>query len=1200
MTVLVLLLAGFFLAATWALCLGFGLSSVVALCVSALLLLGLAAWALRKGMRARRADRQLKDSLARQAASFDKHEAERQQSGVRLLATQFEVALHTLRSSGLGSWRGKALQALPWYLVIGPAGAGKSTQLRGSGLKLAPRAPDRNVRGLPGTLNCDWWHSKEAVVLDTAGRYSSGDDDHDEWLALLGMVHRARPRRPFNGLIVTLSVTDLVEAKEGELTSLAERVRDRVEDVVARLGLVPPIYLTLTKCDLLPGFLETFEQLRPAERDQVFGFTLPLKDASQRAQRIEQHWMRLVQVVERRSLFCLAEKSRMDARQAVYAFPQQVEALLPNVCAFVSAAFPEDTPRDAPIVRGIYLTSGIQAGGALAGAPSERRHEMPVLGPVRDQTDAPAESRSYFVGDLFREVIFREHELALQNTAQQWRMQKTRFAAAFTLSLAALALSLVVVRAYLLNRELIRGTRDELAAVLADADSSRSEAIPSALEPLRERLAMLSDWSDGKRPWAYGAGLYQGAALRAEVEGVYVSTLKSVLIEPAVHTMETNMAQALRASSVARQPPSAHEHARLYEQLRAYLLLTSARQDGEPPLEPLRGWLARWFVANWQGGKRLSAAERTAMTSHIAVYLQLLAVDGKLALPRSASLVSDVRGVLARVPPVKLAVDRVVAGIEPLDMELDLEAMAGAPGLPMTAHGQIPGAFTRRAWEEHVRPMLRALPAELFGDAWVLEAAGHGDGTLDVRRCALQSEYFSRYIEAWRSFLGGLRVEEPTDHRRAVVVLQDLTRGQPAPLERIARAVAHNARLDALDEAPTPVAQQVASSGLLERAKAHAQATQSTSLTSLLSDRDPCQRADYLTNVSVKQALQGFFSFGATFDDPKADQAPHLTGVQVYQEQLVYLRDALRAYLDDPSSSETLLTRVAAARTRVRTLIETQEVGWRPRLDALLWPAVQGVSSSSTSALAGEKSARWCTSVMHPYVRTLRNRYPFASQGHDAALADLAEFYRPQSGVLWSFYETTLARDLPRRGGGFELRSVRGSPAVYTSELARFLERSQRLSSALFPPNAGSPRVDFEVRVRPSPGVAQVSLSVDGQLVDFHNGPDTWVHLTWPGEGDKRGAQLRVKGARIDETLAQEGEWGLFRLLEQGMVDTNDGERFLTVRFRLRTQNDVVLDVRPARVENPFVGAHALLEVFRTDHVASPRAIAVGVKGCPE
>ena len=76
--------------------------------------------------------------------------------------------------------RGKGgLYDLPWYVIIGPPGSGKTTALVNSGLHfpLSQRFGAGALRGVGGTRNCDWWFTDEAVLLDTAGRYTTQDSD---------------------------------------------------------------------------------------------------------------------------------------------------------------------------------------------------------------------------------------------------------------------------------------------------------------------------------------------------------------------------------------------------------------------------------------------------------------------------------------------------------------------------------------------------------------------------------------------------------------------------------------------------------------------------------------------------------------------------------------------------------------------------------------------------------------------------------------------------------------------------------------------------------------------------------------------------------------------------------------------------------------------------------------------------------------
>ena len=186
------------------------------------------------------------------------------QGEVEHMQGEFDKAVSALKSAKLGPGGRGALYFLPWYAIIGPPGAGKSTALRNSGLNFpySSGAGDPKVRGLGGTRNCDWWLSNEAVILDTAGRWATQDEDHDEWLSFLGLLKRYRPRKPLNGLIAAISVQELVNAREDEVETLAQSMRARLDEVQTQLRISLPVYVLFTKGDLVEGFLETFGDLR--------------------------------------------------------------------------------------------------------------------------------------------------------------------------------------------------------------------------------------------------------------------------------------------------------------------------------------------------------------------------------------------------------------------------------------------------------------------------------------------------------------------------------------------------------------------------------------------------------------------------------------------------------------------------------------------------------------------------------------------------------------------------------------------------------------------------------------------------------------------------------------------------------------------------------------------------------------------------
>ena len=83
-------------------------------------------------------------------------------------------------------------------MIIGPPGSGKTTLLSNSGLEfpLADRFGNAAVRGVGGTRSCDWWFTSEAILLDTAGRYTTQDSDESAdsagWVEFLTLLKRHR------------------------------------------------------------------------------------------------------------------------------------------------------------------------------------------------------------------------------------------------------------------------------------------------------------------------------------------------------------------------------------------------------------------------------------------------------------------------------------------------------------------------------------------------------------------------------------------------------------------------------------------------------------------------------------------------------------------------------------------------------------------------------------------------------------------------------------------------------------------------------------------------------------------------------------------------------------------------------------------------------------------------------------------------
>ena len=341
--------------------------------------------------------------------------AERVANELQTIRARFEEAAGALKRN--------RIEDLPWYVFIGAPGSGKTTALVNSGLRFLLPGTGRAapVAGVGGTRNCDWWFAEEAVLLDTAGRYTTQDidarADAAAWFGILELLKQFRPRQPLNGAIVTVSVLDLMLWHKTERARFSGHVRMRLAELYAALGLRFPVYLLVTKTDLLAGFTEFFGDLGPDGRAQVWGTTFePNIEPALVAEPYAGDFAALENRLNAEMLARLHEERDLQRRATIYRFPQQFHALGPLLCEFLPQALGTQVNHRTLQLRGVYFTSGTQEGN-----PIDR-----VLGAMErafrlERKTAAAHGstgKSFFVTRLLREVVFPEASLAAVVDAQ--------------------------------------------------------------------------------------------------------------------------------------------------------------------------------------------------------------------------------------------------------------------------------------------------------------------------------------------------------------------------------------------------------------------------------------------------------------------------------------------------------------------------------------------------------------------------------------------------------------------------------------------------------------------------------------------------------------------------------------------------------------------------------------------------------------
>lgn len=323
---------------------------IVALCI---------AWS---RWRARRGNTAVVNQLLQQPAA---DVPERESADMLAVRERFRQALQMLQRSRFGAegsagfgaklrsrFGGRYLYELPWYLIIGAPGSGKTTALRHSGLNfpLAEQMGDHAIRGVGGTRHCDWWFTDRAVLIDTAGRFTTQDSDPDNdkatWSGFLQMLRRSRPRQPINGALVTVSVTDLLARSPAERAQHAATVRARVQELQKDLDIRFPVYLLVTKADLLSGFMDYFATVDKDQRAAPWGFTFP-RQSSEPLAGFGAEFDALEQRLQNGLIDRLQAERDPQRRARIYGFPAQFASLRGLLAEFAEGVFaPSPTRRN--------------------------------------------------------------------------------------------------------------------------------------------------------------------------------------------------------------------------------------------------------------------------------------------------------------------------------------------------------------------------------------------------------------------------------------------------------------------------------------------------------------------------------------------------------------------------------------------------------------------------------------------------------------------------------------------------------------------------------------------------------------------------------------------------------------------------------------------------------------------------------------
>ncbi len=1111
---------------------------------SRVLLIGLMwlAWIARVAWvawRSRRANAALLQGIAAGPSAADRE--------AQVLAQRFREAVDKLKSTPgrrRGWFGGNPLYELPWYVFIGAPGSGKTTALLNAGLQFVLDDSGGAVKGVGGTRNCDWWFTRDAVLIDTAGRYTLQESDRAvdaaAWDNFLSLLRRSRPRRPINGVLLTVNVQDLLQQGPTERREHAAKLRERLHELQTKLGVRAPVYVMVTKTDLIAGFMETFESLGKEERDQVWGFTFdagsasadqPLRDFDVQFHALEQ---RLGAGLTDR----LQAERDLGKRAAIFGFVQEFAGIKSTLAEFLGDVFAAGgTLRDRVVVRGVYFTSGTQEGTPIDRVMGQLARSF---GLDRRATAAAAggqRGKSFFLRRFLQDLVFPEAHLVSYNPQAERRRVILR-AAGFG-GVAVIATAAIV--GWAVSNQRNRAYTEQVAArvpelqKLVDALPPASNSDPTPLLPALDAVrdaAHPDSFALADPPLLNGLGLYQGDKLDAGAQLGYHKLLSHALMPRVARRLEERLRAANRDNL---------EQA--YEALKNYLMLyTPDHFDADT--------LKAWIAIDWDAQLRnLGADQRSALDRHLDEMLALGAPQA--AAPMDQSLVAGVRDMLASFPLEYRIYSRLKRQFRG-DLPEFTVAQAGGPnaaqvferasGAPLSKG--VPGFYTREGYVKAFQASVGSSATQLASEeSWVLgrhssasqvaaQALGH-DLDNRVRRLYLQD-----YVKTWDAFLADVQLAKPTGIERSIELARILS-GVDSPLAAYMRAVARETTLVPPPKAPNALDQVAAKArkakeNLARLAEPAGDAT---------GDAGPIERIVDDHFAAIHRLVAG--------QPAPIDETAKTFGDVYAQLQAI---DAAQKSHSPPPPGGT---------DKIRATAGQQPEPIRSMLETLAAAGARQGRAAERESLTGD--LRPITDFCR---RAVANRYPFVSGARaDVLPEDFGQLFG-NGGMLDDFYQRRLAALVDTGTNPWTYKPLAdGTRPPAPAALADF-QRAARIREVFFRSGGRTPGFRLDLRaLELKDGLQELDLDIDGQLVKFTAGNSTPVTLTWPSQ--RVASQIRLSTVPAGSSIVFDGPWALFRLFDRFEVQpTGQPEKFI-VAMNLDGRH-AQLEITANSVFNPF------------------------------
>lgn len=1005
------------------------------------------------------------------------------------LKNRFAEAMRIINNSSIYKSSQRAGYELPWYLVVGKEREGKTSFVESSGLDFPLNINyEKNSEDEENTeQSFQWYFTEDAIFIDVPGHYIEQNDKEGAaiWEALLNLFAKKRWKRPINGIVLTISVETIMAQSEDELDLYAKNLRDRFDEISKAFMSNMPIYLFITKSDLIPGFGEYFSTLSERDKDQILGVTFDDKRDNIDQEAIQPEVVELLKRLKSSIMDKIQQEWDSEARSKILLFPDEFASVLEKLNGFVVRTFSQTRYRQPLMLRGIYFTTVLQGNNL-----PEQIHNI---------AEQPRSKKGMFIRNVLTNIVFPEADIIKMDTNYR-KKQRVKQSIAFGVAVALVAFATIYwVQDYneRLDRiELLEKTTLEYEDLRDNiTNGSDFENVLSTLNKIEElQVGQEENISDNFWQIAY----YKPVERNKKIDALYEETLKHVLLP----RVEKFIAEQIRVNI--------NDYDLTWESTKAYSMLNNVERRE-------KGFLQAWMAAGWSHLYPNKLNIQNDLNNHWNKLLEL----GFDSYPLDDGVLTMARNKLLGLGHEALVYKQLKDSAQKQNLpDFRFSQTLGSDAASFRGSDYlIPGFYTKLGYEQMIVGQGRQLIKDFVSNNWVVGYSTQlSEADFNEMYAKVQNYYFIDYKDYWSKALSSLQIPNYKSISEINYQLTSLTSGS-SPIIGVLKALKENTMLY------TPA----------EKLQMQANKTDGpiANTAAAIASKNAIKEVSDSTSVTN---IRSFFStYTLLLDENDKPQSKLKTAMaklnDVYQEMTAIYGSVT----PERDAFEIVTNRIAGKHAP----IVLQGVSLPLPISKWFDRALKNDWDYLISRTKKHINDRYKKEVMEYYVERIQGRYPLVktSKKYDIRNDDFEEFFK-SDGILDGFYKSYIAPFvmLNTKRHNYQFRSIDGSSMQLSSSFMKQLLVAHDIRKTLFTSKEDTLGVLFYIQPEMlGRRLATMEFHYDDNYIVYEHGLIRSRKLNWPAEGRNDMAKFSMYDLENNKVveLSSDGEWGIFKLIDQ-------------------------------------------------------------------